>query len=59
MVQDFSDLPEELRMQTAAWVEHGSLPALRLVSRGWNEAANLYVRQLKQPFLIPPAHLCE
>ena len=47
MVQGISDLPEELRVQTAAWVEPGSLPALRLVSRGWNEAANLAMRQLE------------
>ena len=46
-MQDIGDLPKELRIQTAAWVEHGSLPALRLVSHAWNEAANLAVRQLK------------
>ena len=52
MVQAISDLPEELRVQTAAWVEHSSLPALRLVSRGWYEAANLAVRQLKRHELL-------
>ena len=58
MVHNISDLPEELRAQTAAWVEHGSLPALRLVSRGWNEAANLAVRQLMgYLILVEPAHL--
>ncbi len=45
-VLDISVLPADLRRQTAAWVEHGSLPALRLVSRAWNEAANLAVRRL-------------
>ena len=35
MVRYISDLPEELRMRTAACVEHSSLPALRLVSRSW------------------------
>ena len=53
MVHDISDLPEELRMQTAAWVEHGTLPALRLVSRGWNKAANLAVRRLGHGLLQP------
>ena len=48
IVQDTSDLPADLRRQTAACVEHGSLPSLRLVSRDWNEAANLAVRQLKR-----------
>ena len=46
-VWDISDLPADLRRQTAAWVEPGSLPGLRLVSHDWNEAANLAVRQLK------------
>ena len=46
ILQDISDLPADLRRHTAACVEHGSLPALRLVSRGWSEAANLAVRQL-------------
>ena len=55
--QDISDLPADLRRQTAAWVEHGSLPALRLVSRAWNEAANLAVRQLKESFDLSPAHV--
>ena len=55
MVHGISDLPEELRAQTAAWVEHGSLAALRLVSCSWNEAANLAVRQLKGWFLVEPA----
>ena len=44
---DISDLPADLRRQTAALVEHSSLPAMRLVSRGWNEAANLAVRRLE------------
>ena len=44
--QDISVLPADLRRQTAALVEHSSLPALRLVSRGWNEAANLAVCRL-------------
>ena len=44
--QDINDLPADLRRQIAALVEHGSLPALRLVSRAWNEAANLAVRWL-------------
>ena len=47
-VWDMSDLPEDLRKQTPALVEHGSLPALPLVSHDWNEAANLAVRQLKR-----------
>ena len=47
-VWDMSDLPADLRRQTAALVEHGSLPALRLISHDWNEAANLAVRQLKR-----------
>ena len=52
--QDINDLPADLRRQTAAWVERGSIPALRLVSRAWNEAANLAVRQLTgSPFLSP------
>ena len=59
MVHDISDLPEELRAQTAAWVEHSSLPALRLVSRGWNEAANLAVRQLKRHDSLWPAQELE
>ena len=46
-VQDISILSADLRRQTAALVEHSSLPALRLVSRGWNEAANLAVRRLE------------
>ena len=54
MAQGLSDLPANLRRQIAALVEHGSLPALRLISRGWNEAANLAVRQLKRdPWLLP------
>ena len=57
IVQDISDLPADLRRQTAAWVEHGSLPALRLVSRGWNEAANLAVRQLKHHQHLWPANI--
>ena len=52
-----SDLPIELRRQIAALVEHGSLPALRLVSRSWSEAANLAVRQLKWYSHMEPAHL--
>ena len=49
-VWDMSDLPADLRRQTAASVEHGTLPALRLVSHDWNEAANLAVRHLnRQP----------
>ena len=48
-VWEISDLPADLHRQTAALVEHRSLPALRLVSRGWNEAANLAVRQLYSP----------
>ena len=51
-VLDISVLPADLRRQTAAWVEHSSLPALRLVSRGWYEAANLAVRQLKRHELL-------
>ena len=47
--QDINDLPADLRRQIAAWVEHGSLPALRLVSHAWNEAANLAVRWLTGP----------
>ena len=43
-----SDLPADMRRQIAALVEHGSLPALRLVRWGWNEAANLAVRQLRR-----------
>ena len=56
MVLHISDLPEELRIRTAACVEQGSLPALRLVSRTWCEAANLAKRQLKLDFptLDPP-----
>ena len=57
--QDINDLPADLRRQTAAWVEHRSLPALRLVSRAWNEAANMAVRQLpRYPFWTPAHLLC-
>ena len=52
-----NDLPADLRRQTAAWVDHGSLPALRLVSRAWNEAANLAVRRLTGPPPKWPAQL--
>ena len=52
-----NDLPADLRRQTAAWVEHGSLPALRLVSRAWNEAANLAVRRLRMFADLRPARV--
>ena len=55
IVQDINHLPEELRTQIAAWVEQDSLPALRLVSRHWNDAANLAVRQLGYDLLVSPA----
>ena len=55
--RDITDLPADLRRQTAAQVEHGSLPALRLVSRAWNEAANLAVRQLTGSRFLSPAHV--
>ena len=45
-MRHISDLPEELRMRIAACMEHGSLPALHLVSRFWCQAANLAMRQL-------------
>ena len=55
IVQDINHLPEELRTQIAAWVEQDSLPALRLVSRHWNDAADLAVRQLGYDLLVSPA----
>ena len=54
IVQDNNDLPTDLRRQIAAWVEHGTLPALRRVSRGWKEAADLAVRQLKDDLDLWP-----
>ena len=48
-----SDLPADMRRQIAALVQQSSLPALRLVSRGWNEAANLVVHQLDFERLHP------
>ena len=52
-VQDISVLSADLRRQTAAFVAHSSLPALCLISRDWNEAANLAVRRLE--FELSPA----